>query len=174
MFWFSPWHLRCIMMKTNFDLWVIEFKGLMLYERFHLSWYCILDWIVVYLFHLFVLIWVVSGYCELSIVLWFECGNCLGKTRGWDQYFEWIVHGWWGLSEELVCCDVCELSLVWLIPMMVECIPQHSGTNVPKEGKIVSCGFLPRGRGCANVVGLITCSKCWWLRESCRKERLWF
>ena len=51
-------------------------------------------------------------------------------------------------------CNEYELSLVWLILRMVECIPQHLGTNVPKEGKVVSCGsLLPRGRGCTKDFG---------------------
>ena len=69
MFWFSPCYFTCIMIKTNFELWVVEFKDLMFSEFLLLRSHCILVELLYICFTLFVLIWFVPEYCGLSVVL---------------------------------------------------------------------------------------------------------
>ena len=74
LFWFSPCYFTCIMIKINFELWVVElwvveFKDLMFSEFLLLRCHCILVELLYICFTLFVLIWFVPGYCGLSVVL---------------------------------------------------------------------------------------------------------
>jgi len=102
------------------------------------------------------------------MLLYFKCCNCLDKVRGCNRCFEWL---WWQLwlsrkyfEEKGVGLLWCVwVKIGWLVLLRVDCAPWHVRTNVPKEGKVVSCGSsFPRGR---------VCTKDFWLKFVFKK--LW-